>query len=72
MDCIEAHIVSMGVGNDNDSATAPNVILPDNFYVSWGYEKHPAFAIRPQEISRESRMGHKLFWLIFGRSSTTI
>ena len=73
MDLIQAHIVSMMVGNDdNDAATAPNDMSSDNSYVLWGYEKYPDFAIGPQKIKQESRMAHKLFWLIFGRSSAPI
>ena len=37
MDYIQAHIVSLLVGyNDNDSATAPNDISSDNSYAVWG------------------------------------
>ena len=63
----------MMVGNDdNDSATPPNDISSDNSYVLWGYEKYPDFVIGLQKIRQKSRMGHKLFWLIVGRSSTLI
>ena len=71
MDFLQVHIVSMMVGNnDNDSATSPNDISSDNSYVLWGYEKYPDSIIGPQKIRQESKMGHKLFWLIFGISST--
>ena len=48
MDFIQAHIVSIMVGNDdNDSATAPNDTSLDNSYNLWGYEKYPNFVFRP-------------------------
>ena len=73
MDFIQVHIVSMMVGNDdNDLATSPNDTSSDNSYVLWRYEKYLDFAIGSQKIRQESRMGHKLFWLIFGRSFTPI
>ena len=73
MDFFQAHIVSMIVGNDdNDSTTASNDISSDNSYVLWRYEKYPDFAIGLQKVRQESRMGHQLFWLIIGKSSTPI
>ena len=73
MNLIQADIVSMMVGNDdNDSATAPNDISSDNSHVLWGYEIYPDFVIGPQKIRQESRVGHKFFWLIFGKLCTPI
>ena len=73
MDLIQADIVSMMVGNDdNDSATAPNDVSSDNSHVLWGYEEYPDFIIGPQKIRQESTMGHKLFCPKFARSCTPI